>query len=241
MALGTEEVSPLDMASAYATFADDGIYHQPRFVEKVVDASGKVIFSGPDKGKQVISPQVAREVVETMQAVVQYGTGTAAALGNRPVAGKTGTTENYSDAWFVGYTPQLSTAVWMGDPAGRTPMRDVGGIRVFGGTYPARIWHQYMQYALEDMPAVPFRTPGFEPAGKFIFVKGGLTAPSTTIPGAAPKLTTTVSAVTPTSSPTASTTPDTSPATTSPPVTEPPKPPPTTSPPPPPTTQPKGG
>ena len=241
MALGTEEVTPLDMASAYATFADDGIYHQPRFVEKVVDASGKVMFSGPDKGKQVISPQIAREVVQTMQAVVQYGTGTAAALRDRPVAGKTGTTDDYGDAWFVGYTPQLSTAVWMGDPAGRTPMRNVGGIRVFGGTYPARIWHQYMQYATEDMPVVQFRSPGFEPAGKFIFVKGGLPAPVpvTAVPGTVPKSTTTVPGGTPPTTGPAPTTPGTTPTTAAPPPTTSP-PPPTTSPPPPTTQPPKG-
>ncbi len=249
MPLGTEEVSPLDMASAYATFDNDGVYHQPRFVEKVVDGSGHVMFSGGDKGKQVISPQVAREVVQTMQAVVQYGTGRAAALPDRPVAGKTGTTEDYSDAWFVGYAPQLSTAVWMGDPAKRTPMRDVGGIRVFGGTYPAKIWHEYMESALAGAPVISFKSPGFEPYGKYIFIKGSSSAPSpsgspakprptTTVPGAAggPGVTaTSVDTV-----PTSPAPPGTAPAPIVPPTTEPPKPTPTTSPPPPTTQAPRG-
>jgi penicillin-binding protein 1A len=159
MSLGTEEVSPLDMASAYATLADDGVHHDPRFIDKVVDRNGKVVFEGGDKGKQVVSAQLAREAIVAMRAVVQYGTGTRAALPDHQVAGKTGTSENYENAWFVGFTPQLTTAVWMGSPSGNVPMRDVGGIRVFGGTYPAAIWHEFMGAALDGLPALPFSAP----------------------------------------------------------------------------------
>jgi len=159
ISLGTEEVSPLDMASAYATIADDGVRHEPRFIEKVVDRNHKVVFEGGDKGKQVVTPQLVREAIVAMRAVVQYGTGTRAALPDRQVAGKTGTSENYENAWFVGFAPQLATAVWMGSPAGNVPMRDVGGIRVFGGTYPAAIWHQFMAAALEGAPDQPFSGP----------------------------------------------------------------------------------
>lgn len=236
MALGTEEVSPLDMASAYATLAADGVYHQPRFVEKVVDANGKVLFGGPDKGKQVISSQVARQVVQAMQAVVQYGTGRGAALHDRPVAGKTGTTENFSDAWFVGYTPQLSTAVWMGDPSRRTPMRDVGGIRVFGGTYPAAIWRQFMENALDGEPVERFEAPGYAPAGKYIYVRGASSpapspawSPAPAGPAAPASPTTTVGDSPTTSQPSAP--PPTQPPATEPPTTAPRPPPPTTSPP----------
>jgi len=159
MSLGTEEVSPLDMASAYATIADDGVRHEPRFVEKVVDRNRHVVFEGGDKGKQVVSAQLVREAVLAMRAVVQYGTGTRAALSDREVAGKTGTSENYENAWFVGFSPQLATAVWMGSPSGNVPMRDVGGIRVFGGTYPAAIWHQFMAGALQGLPPLAFSAP----------------------------------------------------------------------------------
>jgi penicillin-binding protein 1A len=89
--------------------------------------------------------------------VVAGGTGTAAAIG-RPVAGKTGTSENYGNAWFVGYTPQLSTAVWVGRPEGDTPMRNVHGINVTGGSFPARIFSRYMRAALAGVPAVDLYT-----------------------------------------------------------------------------------
>ncbi len=89
-----------------------------------------------------------------MRRVVTDGTGKAAQLRNQPSAGKTGTTNNYEDAWFVGYTPQIATAVWMGAPEGKLPMTSVGGIRVMGGTYPAEIWRDYMRAELADAPRV---------------------------------------------------------------------------------------
>ena len=94
------------------------------------------------------------------------GTGRNAAVAGRPVAGKTGTAENYQDAWFVGYTPQLATAVWMGDATAEAPMRGVGGIDVVGGSYPAQIWSAFMGAALAPLPVVDFTTPdpGLMPA-----------------------------------------------------------------------------
>ncbi len=100
--------------------------------------------------------------VQTLRAVVQYGTGTAANLPGREVAGKTGTTEQNTDAWFNGFTPQLATSIWMGDPKGRTPMYNVGGLTVFGGTYPARIWAAYTKAALGDAPGDPLPAAGSE-------------------------------------------------------------------------------
>jgi membrane peptidoglycan carboxypeptidase len=99
--------------------------------------------------------------VQTLQAVVQYGTGTGAALYDRPVAGKTGTSETNIDAWFNGITPQLTTSVWMGDPKQRTQMNPAHGFPfyVFGGTYPASIWHNYTQAALSGEPAIYFTSP----------------------------------------------------------------------------------
>ncbi|HEX2849155.1 MAG TPA: transglycosylase domain-containing protein [Acidimicrobiales bacterium] len=171
MALGAKEVTPLEQASAYATIANDGVRHEPYFVQRVLDRDGKVVFEQKDEGKRVIDANVARAATWTLQKVVQGGTGTAASLGSRPVAGKTGTSENYNDAWFVGYVPQLATAVWMGSPAGQIPMTNVGGIRVTGGSYPARIWAGYMRPAVDGLPAVGFPAPNLNAWGKVKAVK----------------------------------------------------------------------
>lgn len=154
MTLGTEEVRPLDMASAYGTIANDGVRHEPYFVERVVDRNGRVIFEGPDEGKQVVDVNHARIATQIMRAVVTGGTGTRASVPGRQVAGKTGTSQNYENAWFVGYTPQLATAVWMGSPLGNVPM---GGVT--GGTYPAAIFGAFMRAALADAPVENFKPP----------------------------------------------------------------------------------
>jgi penicillin-binding protein 1A len=157
--LGSETVSPLQMASAYSTLAADGEHHAPYFIDRVDDQHGQAIFKFTPKGERVVSAQNARTVTQVLSQVVQRGTGTAAAVDGWTVAGKTGTTDDYTNAWFVGYTPTLATAVWMGSPDGNVPMRSVGGIRVFGGTYPAQIWHGYMAAALAATPAVGFPAP----------------------------------------------------------------------------------
>ena len=159
MALGAEEVHPIDMAGAYATIAAEGKKRTPYLVEEVLDRDGKVVIKADHGGKQVIPTEIARAVISAMQRVVTSGTGTNARLPDREVAGKTGTTNNYEDAWFVGYTPQVATAVWMGAPEAKISMRDVGGIRVFGGSYPARIWKAYMEKALAGTPSVDFVAP----------------------------------------------------------------------------------
>jgi penicillin-binding protein 1A len=170
--IGAEETTVMEMAGAYATVANDGVYHKPSFIDHIDDRNGKTMFKSEDPGKRVLDPQISRMALQTLQAVVQYGTGTAAALYDRPVAGKTGTTENNSDAWFNGITPQLTTSVWMGDPKARTPMNYKTGFpfQVFGGTYPARIWHNYTQQGLAGQPAVNFLAPDPSkiPGGRFI-------------------------------------------------------------------------
>jgi penicillin-binding protein 1A len=99
-------------------------------------------------------------VTYALEGVVQHGTGTAAQLNNRPVAGKTGTAQNFSNAWFCGYTPQLVTCVWMGYPKGNIPMHNVEGVpEVFGGSIPAAIWHVFMQQATRGMPVESFPKP----------------------------------------------------------------------------------
>ncbi|HSH60963.1 MAG TPA: PBP1A family penicillin-binding protein [Acidimicrobiales bacterium] len=159
ISLGAEEATPLEMASAYAAMANDGYYREPRFVEKVLDRNNKVVFEGPDKGRRAVSVQTARVATSVLQTVVERGTGTRARVPGRQVAGKTGTSQEYENAWFVGFTPQLATAVWMGSTEGNVPMTNVGGIRVTGGSYPARIWSAFMGDALADRPAVPFPLP----------------------------------------------------------------------------------
>jgi penicillin-binding protein 1A len=191
ISLGSKEVTPLEMASAYATIANDGVYHAPRFVEKLLDRHGKVVFEGPGKGERAFSAQVARMAIGPMRAVVERGTGTRARLSGRQVAGKTGTSQNHENAWFVGFTPQLSTAVWMGAPEGNVPMTGVPVCgRVTGGCIPAMIWNAYMSAALDGMPSVPFELPNPKqvPKGKAIRDKYSTkrATPTTVGPGEPP-------------------------------------------------------
>jgi len=166
--IGSVAVHPIDMAAAYATVADNGVYHRPTFIDHIVDQSGTTIFKGTAAGQQAMTPQVAEEATLALQGVVQFGTGTGAALYNRPAAGKTGTTDSVTDAWFNGFTPQLETTVWMGSESGETPMTNVGGVgQVYGGTFPAHTWRDFMTRALANQPVIGFQAPNpalFPPA-----------------------------------------------------------------------------
>lgn len=159
--LGTNPVSPLEMASAYATFANQGVQVPPSPVVRAVDPDGRVVYDDSHpKGTQAISAAVADTVTQILQGVIQHGTGYPTAVIGRPAAGKTGTANGPTDAWFVGYTPQLSAATWMGySNNDSTPMLDVKGVQVFGATYPAMAWHDYMMAALAGQPPVNFPTP----------------------------------------------------------------------------------
>jgi len=157
IALGSAPVSPLDMASAYGTLANNGVHVKPVSIAKIVDPNGTVIFEAKSPGTRVLKPQIAWAATQQLMGVVQGGTATRASLPGREVAGKTGTAQNYQDAWFVGYTPQLVTAVWMGYSKGSIPMRNVHGQRVFGGTFCAPIWHDFMKAALHGKKILDFR------------------------------------------------------------------------------------
>ncbi len=161
MGLGSIAVSPLEMTSAYATFADGGIASRPTGIRKVVLSDGTIDrdagWGVPDQHR-AIPDWVAAEVTRILGENIQSGTGVAANYG-RPAAGKTGTTENHADAWFCGYTPSLTTAVWVGYPRGEIPMTDVHGIAVAGGTFPAEIWHDYMEKATIGTPDRGFPAP----------------------------------------------------------------------------------
>jgi membrane peptidoglycan carboxypeptidase len=156
MALGVEEVHPLELAGVYATIAAGGIKRTPFLVREVRGRDGKSLYRTKISRQRVADANFTSVVTDAMTQVVERGTGTAAQLPGRVVAGKTGTTNNYEDAWFVGFTPQLATAVWMGSPRAKISMSDVGGIKVFGGTYPAQIWHEYTASILATEPILAF-------------------------------------------------------------------------------------
>ncbi|MDA8067391.1 MAG: transglycosylase domain-containing protein [Actinomycetota bacterium] len=140
-------VSPLQMSDAYATLANGGSHITPTIISKVVLPSGKTLYFGNPKPTRVFSQGQAYAGTQTLETVLQYGTGTVASYGC-PAAGKTGTTNNYTDAWFVGYTPRLSTAVWVGYPNTDVYMNDVNGLGPgYGATLAAPIWKQFMQAA----------------------------------------------------------------------------------------------
>lgn len=157
--LGTDEATPVDMTTVYNTLANSGVRQDPVFITKVVGPSGEVIFEEKYNGTKVLEPQVADTVVDMLRGVVSGGTGTGARVAGFDVFGKTGTTENYGDAWFCGATVKYTSCVWMGDPAARTPMRSVGGRTVFGGTYPASIFQTFMVNATKDLVNEPFPAP----------------------------------------------------------------------------------
>jgi 1A family penicillin-binding protein len=152
LALGTQEVSVLDMASAYATFAAGGIHIDPIFVTRIEDSSGRVIYQAVPTMEKVMEPEVAEGVTSALTQVVQRGTGQQAKIG-RHVAGKTGTTEGQYDAWFVGYTSEISAAVWVGYPQGDLPLEaPYTPFTITGGTWPAQIWARFATGALSGVP-----------------------------------------------------------------------------------------
>lgn len=165
VALGglTKGVSALDMASAYGTLATGGRYNKPIAVTKIVDFKEKTVFEAKIEPKQALSPSIAAAATDVLKDVVARGTGRAAQIG-RPQAGKTGTSQKLWDAWFVGYTPDLSTAVWVGYPQKSIPMNNVHGISVVGGTFPAQIWKKFMSRALENIPPSNFPGTNGKPA-----------------------------------------------------------------------------
>ena len=162
LSLGGTAVRPLEMAAAYAAIANDGVYNPPHFVTKVTDQAGAVLFDYVPATEQAISVDVARQATVALQGVVTGGTYKGGSLPNRqPAAGKTGTNEaaggENTDVWFVGFTPQISTAVWIGNPAGQTEMK---GGRVQGGTVAGKVWREFMAPYLSDSLLQPFATPG---------------------------------------------------------------------------------
>lgn len=158
--LGVDDCSVLDIASSYSTLMRLGVRRDAYAIRRVVLPSGKADPRwGPSKPQRVVSTGVARTVDRVLQDNVEHGTGVNAQIG-RPAAGKTGTTEHFTDAWFTGFTRRLTTSVWVGYVGRNTPMLDVHGIQVQGGSFPAMIWAKFMK------PATAHRRPlAFPPAG----------------------------------------------------------------------------
>ncbi|MFJ8335138.1 transglycosylase domain-containing protein [Streptomyces sp. NPDC094437] len=172
--IGISDPSAIRMAGAYGTFAASGEQRDPFSVTKVTSKDG-TDYEHTDKMKQAFTPQVADNVTDVLKTVVEKGTGTNAELSDRAVAGKTGTTDGNKSAWFVGYTPQLSTSITMfrydddESQKNRTflEMFGTGGQKkIHGASFPSEIWHDYMEQAMKGLPVKDFPTP--EPIGEVV-------------------------------------------------------------------------
>jgi penicillin-binding protein 1A len=154
IALGVEEVSPLDLASAFHTFANDGTRVQPYAISRIEDGDGNVLWEPdlPEPEEGAVDPDISRAVTEALRGVIESGTGEAANIG-RPAAGKTGTTQNNIDAWFAGYVPGYTVVTWVGFPE---PTEMPG---VTGGRFPAQIWQRFMAAAMEGREPEDFSKP----------------------------------------------------------------------------------
>ncbi len=240
-ATGANEMSTLDMASGIQSIANEGIHRQPYYVDYIDDASGNRFYTHFDPGVEVLDRQVALTAVDVLKGVLTGGTARAALAdfaSRRPAFGKTGTQQNNWTAFFVGATPELSTAVMVRDPDRYTPMTDipefsaVGVGRVQGGTFPARIWGAYMEnVGLEQFEFTDWERPGpqprpsarlYLPGNECLFQIVGYEVPTTTIADAPaapegfrlPAATPTTSPAPPVTTPPATTVPDTTPTTT---------------------------
>ena len=171
--LGTNEVNPLDMASAYGTLAANGVWNPPVAITRITGPDGEVLYKDETESEEALEPAVAYLTTSALQQVIERGT--AASYGNigRPAAGKTGTAQEYRDAWFVGYTPDLVASVWVGYPEGSIemkpsctgsvnpcrPTRTISSGGVTGGSFPTQIWSAFMLQALSGVPASSFPPP----------------------------------------------------------------------------------
>src|SRR4029079_2937990 len=151
------------MCSASGVFANHGKRADPTPVLEVTDAAGNVLIDNSkaaENAKPVLADVIADNITDILRGVLVSGTAAGKGLGDRPAAGKTGTSEDNANAWFVGYTPTLSTAVWMGYKDCNCTMRGINGVRaVFGGTIPASTWQHFMKRALENVPITDFAAP----------------------------------------------------------------------------------
>lgn len=190
-------VTPLEQAAAFAAFAAKGLYAKPYAITEILDRRGHRVYAHRSETEQVFEQREVGVLNAALARVVTEGTGTAARI-DRPAAGKTGTTQEHGDAWFVGFVPQLATAVWVGYPDRVTPMTDVHGIKVTGGSYPARIWAATMREAVAGLPRQPLYTATPDSLGlKRLDVAPPAPPAAAVTPGAAPATDTTTSSTPP--------------------------------------------
>ncbi len=161
--LGVQSIAPLTMANAYATFANNGVYCTPVAIESITDSKGKALPAPKSQCSRAMSVKTAHTINTLLRGVVEDGTGTLAGLKDRDSAGKTGTTDNLNDAWFVGYTSDLAGAVWVGGPNSNVSMYNItiGGVyhqQVFGADTPGPIWHDAMSGTLAGTTSPPLPT-----------------------------------------------------------------------------------
>jgi penicillin-binding protein 1A len=229
LTLGTILATPVEMATVMSSVASGGIHHAPYFVQKIVGPDGNTLYEQSAQGDRVLSPDVANCEMNLLRGVVTDGTGGNANLSDRPVFGKTGTTDGHHNAAFYGGTPgQLVAFVWYGNKDAN--IDDAG----FGGETPARIWHAFMQAQLAGAPIVPLPPPGpvcSRPGSSITDTGRELGTPATLFPAPSPSVVINPPRTTPTAP---ATTPTTAPAATTAPTTKPAAPPPHAPPPPPP-------
>jgi len=154
LALGSSDLSLLELTSAYGALANQGVWISPTPIRYVTDAQGKLLEENIPQGKEALSPQLAYLITHMLKGVVERGTGMGARVLGRPIAAKTGTTNDYSNAWFIGYTPNLVTGVWVGYDRPRSLGKDETGSRV-----AVPIWVSYMGKVLANLPREDFQVP----------------------------------------------------------------------------------
>ncbi len=159
IALGTEEVTPLELASMFSTLSRSGVRIDPFVITEVENREGRTVWDPEDPEEdEAVEPRIADTVSAVLAETPRSGTARRAAL-DRPMAAKTGTTQENADAWLAGYTPEYTAVVWVGNAEGNEPIPDVDGMAVQGGTIPAMIWHDFMVEALADVPPTEFPEP----------------------------------------------------------------------------------
>jgi membrane peptidoglycan carboxypeptidase len=177
--LGVASPRVIDVTNAYATFAAQGVYAKPFLVSSVLGPNKGVLYEATPQTQQVFSQEVMADLTYALKSVVNGGTGSAALALGRPAAGKTGTSQSNASAWFSGYTPQLAASVAFFRDSASESLNGIGGLTsVTGGTFPARIWAQFMKGALKGEPVMTFPAPsnigGLEP---IVMTSGGVQTP----------------------------------------------------------------
>jgi len=180
--LGVSSPTVIDVASSYATFAANGIYSKPYLVKKVFDGDGELIYEAKEESKRVFSKKVMADLTYALSGVIRNGTASPA-LGAfpRPIAGKTGTSQDDASAWFTGYSPDLSTSVAFFRDSPKERLNGIGGLNsVTGGSFPARIWNSYMRKALAPLPISFFPRPAYVGGTRSVYIDVAKPTPTPT-------------------------------------------------------------